>query len=171
MFRGTKPLVCASIFWMLEFGGVQFQNEASLKKGDSRHAAGLHVLQKMGWPKEGGSPGIDPEHWEHTVTNLFGELWARPGLSLRDRELVTMAVLIAAGAEGVVPHFRYACHLGFTERNIREIILQAMYYSGWSRGGLALRRFLKVKNEPGSPWRKPGKSTRRNTGKRNKKQP
>jgi 4-carboxymuconolactone decarboxylase len=121
---------------------------------DARLKAGLKTLHDLGWPDTGGAPapGRDEELWQHSLTHLFGELWARPGLSLRDRELVTLGVLIAMDTDGITPHFKHACKLGFTEREIREVIMQAMYYAGWPRGPAAMRRFLNAKNAPDSSW-------------------
>jgi alkylhydroperoxidase/carboxymuconolactone decarboxylase family protein YurZ len=120
---------------------------------DARRQAGLDVLREMGWPETGGVPGMDQEFWQHTVKHLFGDIWGRAGLSLRERELVTLGVLIALDAEGVTPHFKHACKLGFTDREMREVIMQAMYYAGWPRGGAALRRYMNARNAPDSPWR------------------
>jgi 4-carboxymuconolactone decarboxylase len=113
-----------------------------------KHKRGLEVLDKLGWPRTVGAPGMDPKFWDFTVENLFGEIWARPGLSLRDRQIVTLAVLITLDAEeGVKPHFRAARNLGITEEEIREIIIQVLYYAGWPKGAHATLRFGKLLKE------------------------
>jgi len=118
-----------------------------------RHARGRQVLEKLGWGKDWHSADLDDRFWDFTLENNFGTLWSRPALSLRDREMITLAVLIALGAgEGILPHFRNARTVGLTEEEVRELIFQTMYYAGWSRGSQATRQFNKVVREPGSPW-------------------
>ncbi len=47
--------------------------------------------------KAGGKPYADiaPALGEYTEKVLFGEVWERPGLSKRDRSLITVATLVA----------------------------------------------------------------------------
>lgn len=121
-----------------------------------KHARGKKVLDKLGWGANWHNADLDDGFWDYTLENNFGTLWARPGLSLRDREMITLAVLIALGpGDGILPHFRSAHHLGLTETQIREIIFQTMYYAGWSRGSQATRLFNRVLREPGSKWPQP----------------
>lgn len=97
---------------------------------------------------------MDETFWEHTVENLFGNIWGRPGLSLRDRQIVTLSVLIALDAtDGMKPHMRNCHALGITADEVREIIIQAMYYAGWPRGAHAMNRFNQIRKEPGSGWK------------------
>jgi len=61
----------------------------------------------------------------------FGETWARPGLSRRDRSLITLAMLISQGRElEIRMHVQGALSNGVTPEEIREIVLQAMIYCG-----------------------------------------
>src|SRR5262249_38599595 len=80
---------------------------------------------------------------------MFGEIWSRPGLSLRDRELITLGVLVADRAEGMKLHMRHAHNLGITYDEIRETIFQVMYYAGQSKGLFAMRRLKEVMQESG----------------------
>jgi len=57
---------------------------------------GYAVLKKMGREKLMlDQKAMYPEMYEMSVAHLFGDVWARPGLSLRDRQLVTLAANIA----------------------------------------------------------------------------
>ena len=53
---------------------------------------GMEVLKKMG--RENlmlNQKELYPDMYEMSVAHLFGDVWGRPGLSLRDRQLVTLA--------------------------------------------------------------------------------
>lgn len=97
---------------------------------DGREAAGLAILDQLGWGQNEGVRELDEDLW-HIVTEAnFGTIWARPGLELRDRELICLSILIAIGAHGVALHFKHAHKLGFTPEQLKEIILQTIPYAG-----------------------------------------
>lgn len=119
------------------------------------HAAGVEVLHKIGWPIDSGFADMDEEFWRFTTGHLFGQVWARPGLSMRDRALVTLSVLLAVDADrGSMNHIRYAHNLGITEEEMRELIIQVGYYAGWPKGAHAMARFTHILNDPDSGWAK-----------------
>lgn len=61
----------------------------------------------------------------------FGETWAREGLSLRDRSLVTVAALCAMGrAHELKIHVKGALANGISPLEIRELLLHTMVYAG-----------------------------------------
>jgi 4-carboxymuconolactone decarboxylase len=63
---------------------------------------------------------------------LFGEVWERPGLSKRDRSLITCATLIALNrTEQQVGHFKRALDNGVTKDEIIEMITHLAFYGGW----------------------------------------
>jgi alkylhydroperoxidase/carboxymuconolactone decarboxylase family protein YurZ len=125
----------------------------SVKSAQEARAAGLKVLSELGWPADSGFPDLDPAFWDFTTKHLFGQVWARPGLALRDRALVTLAVLLALDADpGCMNHLRYAHNLGITEEEIRELIIQVQFYAGWPKGSHAMLRFASVLKEPGNGW-------------------
>ena len=66
------------------------------KKPAKRFQRGYAILKKMGREQLMlDQKAIYPEMYEMSVAHLFGDVWARPGLSLRDRQLVTLAANIA----------------------------------------------------------------------------
>jgi 4-carboxymuconolactone decarboxylase len=79
-----------------------------------RRARGLAVYQAMGWGENAAVKELDEDLWQLTTDVLFGEIWSRPGLSLRERELVTLAALMAAKADGIALHMRNAHNLGIS---------------------------------------------------------
>lgn len=122
---------------------------------EERRALGQKVFKEMGWDKLDVGR-LKGEFWDFTTATLFADCWSRPGLSLRDREIVTIAVLIASDTEyGIKAHLRNAHVLGLTEREIKEIILQAMFYTGWSKGSHMWNVFQEVLAEPDSGYGNP----------------
>jgi 4-carboxymuconolactone decarboxylase len=113
----------------------------------SRRERGLEVYRKMGWGENAGVKEIDEDLWAFTTDVLFGEMWARPGLSLRERELVTLATLMAAKADGIALHMRNAHHLGITYDEMKEVILQCTIYLGMPKALFAMRKLKAVMAE------------------------
>ncbi len=75
---------------------------------------------------------IDPKLAELTDNVLFGDVWERPGLSKRDRSLITVAALIAMNRpEQLRSHLRLARRNGVTQDEIVEVITQLAFYAGW----------------------------------------
>ena len=63
----------------------------------------------------------------------LAELWKRPGLTARDRSIVTIAVLIARNQTIEMPYyFNLALDNGVKPREISEIITHLAFYSGWA---------------------------------------
>lgn len=70
---------------------------------------------------------------------LFGEVWTRPELSPRDRSLVTVTVLAAAGNIEQLPfHLGLARRNGLTETELTEAITHLAFYAGWPRAMSAM---------------------------------
>ncbi len=63
----------------------------------------------------------------------LAELWKRPGLTPRDRSIVTIAALIARNQTIEMPYyFNLALDKGVKPREISEIITHLAFYSGWA---------------------------------------
>ena len=75
---------------------------------------------------------VVPHLAELTTDLLFGKIWERPGLSKRDRSLITVAALTALyRTEQLRSHVRRALDNGVTRDEISEIITHMAFYSGW----------------------------------------
>ena len=92
--------------------------------------AGFEVLEALGWDHNEDVKALDEDLWRIISETNFGTIWARPGLSLRDREVICISVLIAVGAHGVAKHFKFAHKVGITDAELKEIILQTIPYAG-----------------------------------------
>ena len=117
-----------------------------MAKYDARMKRGHKILKKMGRDnlmldqKE-----AYPDLYELSVGHLFGDIWARPHLSLRERQLITLATNIAlARPTGNHSHYHSALHIGIKKAEIMELIIQVGAYAGWPVMGLALRQLNKV---------------------------
>jgi 4-carboxymuconolactone decarboxylase len=77
---------------------------------------------------------FSPKLVDLTDNVLFGDIWARPGLSPRDRSLITVATLIANGStEQLVGHLRIAQQNGLSREELTEAIVHLAFYAGWPR--------------------------------------
>ena len=81
------------------------------------------------------APGF--EHYEQS--RLFGEVWKRPGLSPRDRSIVTLAALIARNqAVEMKDYMHLAVDNGVKPGEISEMITHLAFYSGWENAVTAV---------------------------------
>ena len=92
---------------------------------------------------------IAPALARYTDEVLFGEVWKRPGLSPRDRSLITVATLIALYRTNELPfHLKKALENGVTRDELGEVITHLAFYSGWptasSAVGIAQRVFAEL---------------------------
>jgi alkylhydroperoxidase/carboxymuconolactone decarboxylase family protein YurZ len=117
-----------------------------------RRARGLEIYKKMGWGENPAVKELDEDLWGFTTDVLFGEIWSRPGLNLRERELITLATLIAAKADGLSLHMRNAHHLGITYDEMKEVILQCTIYLGMPKALFAMRKLKAVMAEQGASF-------------------
>ncbi|HEY7658550.1 MAG TPA: carboxymuconolactone decarboxylase family protein [Burkholderiales bacterium] len=110
---------------------------------------GMRVLRRMGREKLMlNQKALSPDMYEMSVGHLFGDVWARPGLSLRDRQLVTLAANIAmARPTGNHSHYLSAMRLGITKRQIIEVMIQVGHYCGWPTLSNAVRQFTDILEE------------------------
>src|SRR6516164_7058147 len=73
-----------------------------------------------------------PKFVELTDEVLFGDVWERPGLSKRDRSLITCAALVALNrTEQLKGHLERALANGVTAAEISELITHLAFYGGW----------------------------------------
>ena len=75
----------------------------------------------------------------YTDDVLFGQVWTRPGLSPRERSLVTVAALTTAGnTEQLTYPLGLARQNGATETELTEAITHLAFYAGWPRAMSAM---------------------------------
>src|SRR5919201_4352113 len=111
---------------------------------DERYDAGMKVRREV----------LGDEHVDRATANAtdfsrpfqefitraaWGEAWTRPGLTRRERSMVTLAVLTALRAENEIPmHVRAALRNGLTADEIREVLIHTAVYAGVPAANSAL---------------------------------
>lgn len=83
---------------------------------------------------------IAPKLVELTEDVLFGDIWERPGLSKRDRSLITVATLVALNrTEQLRFHLERALEHRVTKDELVELITHLAFYAGWPPAMSAIR--------------------------------
>lgn len=87
--------------------------------------AGIHVVEQLAQSF--------PEFAQYLVEFPFGDIYARPGLGLRERELAVVAALTAMGtaAPQLKVHVQAALHVGVSPEEIVEVVMQMSVYAGF----------------------------------------
>ncbi|MBH2009171.1 MAG: carboxymuconolactone decarboxylase family protein [Xanthomonadaceae bacterium] len=68
---------------------------------------------------------------EHITAKAWGDVWQRPGLDLKTRSLITVAMLTALGKQHELKgHLRGALNNGATPAELQEVLLHAAIYCG-----------------------------------------
>jgi 4-carboxymuconolactone decarboxylase len=94
---------------------------------------------------------IAPALADLTDNVLFGDVWLRPGLSPRDRSLITVASLVALYRTNELPfHLKKALDNGVTQDELIELITHLAFYSGWPTASSALSIARRIFAETGA---------------------
>jgi len=90
------------------------------------------------------APGLN----HYTATVLYEDVWERPGLSKRDRSMITIAALIAmCRPEQITGHMQTGMENGLTREEIGEMITHLAFYASWPNAVTAARCLLNLVNE------------------------
>lgn len=105
--------------------------------GESRYERGLRALSeidgKAGENVIASLADIAPDFARYLIEFPFGDIYARPGLDLRSREIATIAALTALGnaAPQLQVHIEAGLNVGLSRDEITEIIMQMAVYAGF----------------------------------------
>lgn len=124
--------------------GAPDTSKATSAPRNATEQAALEVMEKIGWGTNAATRELDEDLWHIINEGNLGLIWSRPGLSLRDRELIVMSVLVATGSDGVSHLMQHADAVGITDAQIKELILQTIPYSGQPRAIQALLTLKRV---------------------------
>ncbi|MFY9589131.1 MAG: carboxymuconolactone decarboxylase family protein [Actinomycetota bacterium] len=100
---------------------------------DDRRARGLQKMNEVyGWDMK-DQPG---DFFGLTASHLFGEIWQREGLSLRDRRLLLIGLLLGHGTYEMLDiQIDSALRVGdLSADELREIAIFLAHYAGWPKG-------------------------------------
>ena len=87
---------------------------------------------------------------EPSINHLFAKIWTRPGLSIRDRRLVTIALLASQGRpDQLKAHLRGALtgEDKLTKDELLELMIHVAHYGGWAAGASGQTAALAVFEE------------------------
>lgn len=74
---------------------------------------------------------FDADFQEFITKTAWGQIWTRPGLDIRTRSMLTIAMLAALGKDGELKlHIRATRNTGVTRDEVKEILMQAAVYAG-----------------------------------------
>ncbi len=104
---------------------------------DERYHRGKDLLQKLN--PEGivrvneSLADIAPDLARFVMEFAYGDIYSRPGLDLKSREIATVSALTALGncAPQLKSHINGALNAGCTREEIVEVILQMAVYAGF----------------------------------------
>jgi 4-carboxymuconolactone decarboxylase len=110
---------------------------------NSYYEKGLNILKER--TNEEGQKAVDlmgsifPDFKEKMIDFGFGQIYSRPNLDLKTREIITLTSLITQGAfEQLDFHIKAALNVGLKKEEILEIILHCAAYAGFPKACSAL---------------------------------
>jgi 4-carboxymuconolactone decarboxylase len=105
------------------------------------------AIQTQLWGERVGGAGppqhpaakLAPDYFALVRKFCFGMFWSRPNLAVRDRSLITVAMLAALGRQDeLAGHLRGALNVGLSKDELVEVLMQAGVYAGVPAGVAAL---------------------------------
>jgi 4-carboxymuconolactone decarboxylase len=100
---------------------------------DELRRKGLAKMKEVyGWDM----PDLPGDYFALTVDHLFADIWSRPGLSMRDKRLVTLSVVTALGLPDLAEIQINAAleNQEMTEDELREMAIFITHYVGFPLG-------------------------------------
>jgi 4-carboxymuconolactone decarboxylase len=97
---------------------------------------------------------IAPDLGRYTIEFPFGDVYSRPGLDLKSREIATVAALTALGnaQPQLKVHIHGALNVGCTRQEVIEVIIQMAVYAGFPtalNGMFAAKEVFRERDEKG----------------------
>ncbi|MUL47703.1 carboxymuconolactone decarboxylase family protein [Mycobacterium sp. CBMA293] len=100
---------------------------------DELRAKGLAKMNEVyGW----AMPDMPGDYFALTADHLFGNIWSRPGLSMRDKRLMTLTCVTALGISELAEIQVNAALANeeFTEDELKEMAIFLTHYLGFPLG-------------------------------------
>lgn len=117
---------------------------------ESRFDRGLKKLHEVD-----GNAGIEiteslGDLGKYIVEFAFGDIYSREGLTLREREIATVAMLACMGGREpqLDVHIHAGLNVGLTRKEIEEVIIQTVPYAGFPMAINAMNVLKKIDTEP-----------------------
>ena len=123
----------------------------------SEHDTRQKGLAKFAEVMQFTPPEMPPDpFFDATVDHIFGELWSRPGLGVKERRISTLTLLMCLGNELPLKlHFGAAMKSGdLSDTEIDELILHVAHYGGWPAAAVAAQVVRQLRAERDQESRK-----------------
>ncbi|SHH48650.1 4-carboxymuconolactone decarboxylase [Chryseolinea serpens] len=89
---------------------------------------------------EAAKTGFDQDFQEFITNAAWGSVWGRPGLTKRERSLITIALMAALGhEEELALHLRATKNTGATTADVKEVLLHTAIYAGVPSANKAIK--------------------------------
>lgn len=93
---------------------------------------------------------LSPAFAKLTEDVLFNDIWNRPGLSARDKSLITISVLVATNRpDQAESHIKLGLENGLTLNEIEATMTHIAFYAGWPSAVSGLQKLRDVKDNKG----------------------
>lgn len=91
---------------------------------------------------------LSPEFAKLTEDVLFKDIWNRPGLSARDKSLITISVLVATNRpDQAESHIKLGLANGLTRKEIESAMTHIAFYAGWPSAVSGLQKLKAVEDQ------------------------
>lgn len=127
----------------------------------SRHAAGMKVRRRVLGDAhvdraEAAKSDLDAPFQQMITESAWGTVWASDAISLRERSMLTLALLAATGNFEEIPmHIRATARTGASPRDVAEAFQHVAIYAGVPRANHALKlarqTYAEMEAEEGKP--------------------
>jgi 4-carboxymuconolactone decarboxylase len=119
---------------------------------ESRRKLGLQIMDDMLGPENVARivarNRIAPDWHRWSAEVLFGDVWQGPGLTRRQRSVITVAALVPMSRSRELEiHMRAALINGVTAAELVEIVQHLGFYAGWPAAGEALTILKRIVDE------------------------
>jgi 4-carboxymuconolactone decarboxylase len=151
-----SPLVIRAVLFssrkiLITHSGGSYMSEDRYERGWEKlkevdGEAGERVIESL--------KGIAPDLGRYTIEFPFGDVYSRPGLDLKSREIATIAALTALGnaQPQLKVHIHGALNVGCTREEVIEVIIQMAVYAGFPaalNGMFTAKEVFKERDETG----------------------
>jgi 4-carboxymuconolactone decarboxylase len=118
-------------------------NEGNYKKGmkTRREVLGNEHVDRA----EANKTEFDADFQEYITNAAWGAIWSRPGLTKRERSMITIAVLTALGLEEeLAMHIRASQNTGTSMEDVKEVLMHVGVYAGVPKTNGAMKIAKKI---------------------------
>jgi 4-carboxymuconolactone decarboxylase len=98
-----------------------------------RHEKGAESVKQVLGPRAEESLATLGELGDRIIETIYGDIYQRDGLTLKERQIATLCMLMALGGKDrqVKVHMRAGLRVGITEDELRELVIQLAAYAGF----------------------------------------